>query len=173
MKYTAEQVLAVLVDAAAPLPTADVSLACRLRFGAPDGTVGRVSWGEPREVRDALNELAEAGKVVSAKRGEDGSNAHLAYVPTEKTARYWATVELADRWRKVLDARAAAFTAAYRDGELLPAVWAAAGGPRGLRARVEQDPRTGLIDVRITGSDEHLAYLSMLLREATAHALAE
>jgi hypothetical protein len=117
VKYPADAVLPVLEAADRPLTTAEIGERCREAHGRR-----RFVDRGPDEVADALKTLEKRGTVVSAMFGHDDPHEHIVG-PADARSRWWATADLAERWRAVRGEAEARGEQARRAAEDLRLHW--------------------------------------------------
>lgn len=177
-KLTTDEVLRVLGAATYPMTTIEIAEACTTAAGEKTAQTGL-------PVRDALTELAKAGKVVSAVR-DDRPRGYPGEAPpanpwwflarrgSTHTTKWWMTPERAEEFRKELarqkqalaEAEDLARDVAARLGAALPASERAdprEGHSHSVRTRVSVDDFSGKVSFEMRGRVEDLAALAASL----------
>jgi hypothetical protein len=113
VRFTADEIRAVMADQTYPLKTTEIAALASGRYGKG------AADGDPKEVRDALDELHAAGAVVNARRKrysdriEHGylvrySNRDMWWMDTIRAAEFRAAMAYLDDRRDVVRAKARA-----------------------------------------------------------------
>lgn len=164
MKFTAEQVLAILAPATYPMTTSEILEACREAADEPR------FGGKAQEVRPALDELVAAGMVVTAREPSwqqqtgfeaKGSNMYQYIArPSDGRTSWWMTKARADDFAVELSRRIEALAEAKQQARDLMALL------HGSRVKVELWERDGKITFELEGNRSHMTQLIVALEAA-------
>lgn len=174
MKFTADEIRAVMRDQTYPLTTKDVASAAARRYGRGEG------YGDPKEVRAALDELLVAGTVISARRAasnEDTNPEHgylirysgrdVWWMDTARAVEFKAAMIELDERRKVVTAKTHAVVEAL-DPDGPPAD--NTGGWRDARYAVKRNDHKRAFTIELTLTEDKLDRLVEALGLSTTDA---
>jgi hypothetical protein len=155
LRFTAEQVLAVLELATYPMTTSEVLEACREAADQPR------FGGKADEVRPALDELVAAGIAVTARERNSARNMYQYIArPSDGRTSWWMTKARADDFALELSRRMEALAEAKEQAMDLMALL------RGSRVKVELWERDGKITFELEGNQSHMTKLITVLEKA-------